>query len=148
MREKRGELDSPPNFSAINKARSLSLSLFLSGGFSRGSRDLWELSRLAFQSWLETAKSFICIADPARLAIGRVTRQRHNNQQQRVAAPEVQQKKFGGFCSDMYSFGMTICAIYNEGRPLIQANHSGSDYLKQLEMVSLCIRTWDKDSES
>ncbi|XP_034174802.1 SCY1-like protein bma isoform X1 [Osmia lignaria lignaria] len=48
-------------------------------------------------------------------------------------APEIQQKKMGGFYSDMYSFGMTICAIFNQGRPLIQANHSCSDYLKQLE---------------
>ncbi|EFN75753.1 SCY1-like protein 2 [Harpegnathos saltator] len=50
-------------------------------------------------------------------------------------APEVQQKKIASFCSDMYSLGMTICAIYNEGRPLIQANHSSSDYLKQLEIL-------------
>ncbi|XP_060832867.1 SCY1-like protein 2 isoform X1 [Bombus pascuorum] len=48
-------------------------------------------------------------------------------------APEVQQKKVGGFYSDMYSFGMTICAIFNQGRPLIQGNHSCSEYLKQLE---------------
>ncbi|XP_061943452.1 SCY1-like protein 2 isoform X1 [Apis cerana] len=48
-------------------------------------------------------------------------------------APEIQQKKEGGFYSDMYSFGMTICAIFNQGRPLIQANHNCSEYLKQLE---------------
>ncbi|XP_026830100.1 SCY1-like protein 2 isoform X2 [Ooceraea biroi] len=58
-------------------------------------------------------------------------------------APEVQQKKLGSFSSDMYSLGMTICAIYNQGRPLIQANHSCSDYLKQLdaldEQVSLIL---------
>nr|XP_012140238.1 PREDICTED: SCY1-like protein 2 isoform X2 [Megachile rotundata] len=51
-------------------------------------------------------------------------------------APEVQQKKLGGFYSDMYSFGMTICAIFNQGRPLIQANHSCSEYLKQLENLN------------
>ncbi|XP_036151117.1 SCY1-like protein 2 isoform X2 [Monomorium pharaonis] len=50
-------------------------------------------------------------------------------------APEVQQKKLASFASDMYSLGMTICAIYNQGRPLIQANHSCSDYLKQLETL-------------
>ncbi|XP_011874672.1 PREDICTED: SCY1-like protein 2 isoform X2 [Vollenhovia emeryi] len=50
-------------------------------------------------------------------------------------APEVQQKKLASFSSDMYSLGMTICAIYNQGRPLIQANHSCSDYLKQLETL-------------
>lgn len=59
---------------------------------------------------------------------------------QYVAAPEVQQKKIASFSSDMYSLGMTICAIYNQGRPLIQANHSCSDYLKQLETVSWFIR--------
>lgn len=53
-----------------------------------------------------------------------------------ATAPEVQQKKVGGFYSDMYSFGMTICAIFNQGRPLIQGNHSCSEYLKQLENVS------------
>ncbi|XP_025993291.1 SCY1-like protein 2 isoform X2 [Solenopsis invicta] len=50
-------------------------------------------------------------------------------------APEVQQKKLASFSSDMYNLGMTICAIYNQGRPLIQANHSCSDYLKQLETL-------------
>ncbi|XP_011696936.1 PREDICTED: SCY1-like protein 2 [Wasmannia auropunctata] len=50
-------------------------------------------------------------------------------------APEVQQKKIATFFSDMYSLGMTICAIYNQGRPLIQANHNSSDYLKQLETL-------------
>ncbi|XP_020289945.1 SCY1-like protein 2 isoform X2 [Pseudomyrmex gracilis] len=50
-------------------------------------------------------------------------------------APEVQQKKLGSFSSDMYSLGMIICAIYNQGRPLIQANHNPSDYLKQLETL-------------
>ncbi|KAF7395478.1 hypothetical protein HZH68_009528 [Vespula germanica] len=48
-------------------------------------------------------------------------------------APEIQQKKLGSFSSDMYSLGMTICAIFNRGRPLIQANHNCSEYLKQLE---------------
>lgn len=65
---------------------------------------------------------------------------------QHVAAPEAQQKKLGGFSSDMYSLGMTICAIYNQGRPLIQANHSCSDYLKQLEAVSLVVRRESSDA--
>ncbi|XP_071649580.1 SCY1-like protein 2 isoform X2 [Temnothorax longispinosus] len=50
-------------------------------------------------------------------------------------APEMQQKKLASFSSDMYSLGMTICAIYNQGRPLILANHSCSDYFKQLETL-------------
>ncbi|KAK2586480.1 hypothetical protein KPH14_010749 [Odynerus spinipes] len=48
-------------------------------------------------------------------------------------APEIQQNKLGSCSSDMYSLGMTICAIFNRGRPLIQANHNSSEYLKQLE---------------
>ncbi|XP_078042515.1 SCY1-like protein bma isoform X2 [Augochlora pura] len=48
-------------------------------------------------------------------------------------APEIQQKKQGSFYSDMYSFGMTICAIFNQGRPLIQANHSCTEYIKQID---------------
>ncbi|XP_066586184.1 SCY1-like protein 2 isoform X2 [Prorops nasuta] len=48
-------------------------------------------------------------------------------------APEVQQTKMCGYWSDMYSLGMTICAIFNHGKSLVQANHSCSDYLKQLE---------------
>ncbi|XP_067204009.1 SCY1-like protein 2 isoform X2 [Linepithema humile] len=50
-------------------------------------------------------------------------------------APEIQQKKTANYPADMFSFGLTICAIYNQGRSLIQANHSCSDYLKQLETL-------------
>ncbi|XP_054012901.1 SCY1-like protein 2 isoform X1 [Hylaeus anthracinus] len=50
-------------------------------------------------------------------------------------APEIQQKKVGSVYSDMYSFGMTICAIFNQGRPLVQANNSCSEYLKQIEQL-------------
>lgn len=37
--------------------------------------------------------------------------------------------------SDMFSLGMVICTIFNNGRPLIQANNSTSAYLKQLELL-------------
>lgn len=85
-------------------------------------------------------------SDPSRLAreAWRVNNARLARCVQRntcVAAPEVQQKKLGSSSCDMYSLGMTICAIYNQGRPLIQANHSSSDYLKQLETVSQFIYT-------
>ncbi|XP_023289663.1 SCY1-like protein 2 [Orussus abietinus] len=46
-------------------------------------------------------------------------------------APEVQEKSCS-IMSDMFSLGMLICAIFNQGRPLIQANHSCSTYLKQM----------------
>lgn len=53
-----------------------------------------------------------------------------------VSAPEVQTSSICSVLSDMFSLGMVICAIFNQGRPLIQANHSSSAYLKQLELVS------------
>lgn len=36
----------------------------------------------------------------------------------------------------MFSLGMVICSIYNNGKGLIQAQNSTSAYLKQLETVS------------
>ncbi|XP_043463153.1 SCY1-like protein 2 isoform X1 [Leptopilina heterotoma] len=50
-------------------------------------------------------------------------------------APEVQLSKRGSILSDMYSFGMVICAIFNYGRPLIQANHNCSEYSRQLDTL-------------
>jgi hypothetical protein len=52
------------------------------------------------------------------------------------AAPEVQSTSVCSIVSDMFSLGLVVCAIFNHGRPLIQANHSGSTYMKQLEVVS------------
>ncbi|XP_054274945.1 SCY1-like protein 2 isoform X2 [Macrosteles quadrilineatus] len=50
-------------------------------------------------------------------------------------APEVQTSSQCSVLSDMFSLGMVICAIFNQGRPLVQANHSSSAYLKQLELL-------------
>ncbi|XP_077302425.1 SCY1-like protein bma [Arctopsyche grandis] len=50
-------------------------------------------------------------------------------------APEVQQSSVYSVLSDMYSLGMTICAVFNNGRPLIQANYSSSNYAKQMEFL-------------
>lgn len=47
----------------------------------------------------------------------------------------MQLSKRGSILSDMYSFGMVICAIFNYGRPLIQANHNCSEYSRQLDTV-------------
>jgi SCY1-like protein 2 len=52
-------------------------------------------------------------------------------------APETQTQSVCSILSDMFSLGMVICAIFNHGRPLIQAGNSSSAYLKQLELVSL-----------
>lgn len=53
-----------------------------------------------------------------------------------MPAPEIQLSKCCSIRSDMFSLGMVIAAIYNDGRSLIQANHSNSDYIKQLDSVS------------
>ncbi|XP_068083856.1 SCY1-like protein 2 [Anabrus simplex] len=50
-------------------------------------------------------------------------------------APEVQTQSVCSILSDMFSLGMVLCAIFNQGRPLIQANHSSSTYMKQLEVL-------------
>ncbi|XP_023311083.1 SCY1-like protein 2 [Anoplophora glabripennis] len=50
-------------------------------------------------------------------------------------APETQTQSVCSILSDMFSLGMVICAIFNNGRPLIQAGNSSSAYLKQLELL-------------
>ncbi|KAF6201765.1 hypothetical protein GE061_004160 [Apolygus lucorum] len=50
-------------------------------------------------------------------------------------APEVQTMSQCSIKSDMFSLGMVISAIFNTGRPLIMANHSSSQYVKQLELL-------------
>ncbi|XP_071054060.1 SCY1-like protein 2 isoform X2 [Onthophagus taurus] len=50
-------------------------------------------------------------------------------------APETQNQSMCSILSDMFSLGMVICAIFNQGRPLIQAGNSTSTYLKQLELL-------------
>lgn len=51
-------------------------------------------------------------------------------------APENQILSQCSILSDMFSLGMVMCTIFNQGHALIQANNSASTYLKQLEMVS------------
>ena len=55
-------------------------------------------------------------------------------------APEVQMNHSGKevfTVVDMFSLGMTICAIYNNGKSLIQANHNPSVYAKRVEQVTV-----------
>ena len=52
-------------------------------------------------------------------------------------APEIQ-LDMGKSCTilcDMFSLGQVICAIYNSGRSLIQANHNPANYAKRIELV-------------
>ncbi|KAK6991193.1 SCY1-like protein 2 isoform X2, partial [Biomphalaria glabrata] len=50
-------------------------------------------------------------------------------------APEVQLTKKCSPLSDMFSVGMVICAIYNQGKSLINAEHSPNLYVKQLDQM-------------
>uniref|UniRef100_A0A1A9URR7 Protein kinase domain-containing protein n=1 Tax=Glossina austeni TaxID=7395 RepID=A0A1A9URR7_GLOAU len=49
-------------------------------------------------------------------------------------APETQLNSKCSLLSDMFSLGLVICAVFNRGRPLIQAANTTSNYIKQLEM--------------
>ncbi|XP_015043073.1 SCY1-like protein 2 isoform X2 [Drosophila persimilis] len=50
-------------------------------------------------------------------------------------APETQSTSKCSLLSDMFSLGMVICAVFNNGRPLIQAGNSTSNYAKQMETL-------------
>lgn len=53
-----------------------------------------------------------------------------------LVAPEIQLFSNCSILSDMFSLGLVMCSIFNQGHALIQANNSASTYLKQLEAVS------------
>ncbi|CRL00270.1 CLUMA_CG013543, isoform A [Clunio marinus] len=55
-------------------------------------------------------------------------------------APEIQVNSNCSILSDMFSLGMVICSIFNNGKPLIQAQNSPSAYIKQLEMLDETVR--------
>lgn len=52
-------------------------------------------------------------------------------------APEIQTCSNCSILSDMFSLGMVICSIFNNGRQLILSQNSPSAYLKQVEVVSM-----------
>lgn len=56
-----------------------------------------------------------------------------------ISAPENQINSNCSILSDMFSLGMVICAIFNNGKPLIQAQNSPSAYIKQSELVSFIV---------
>ncbi|CAO1315978.1 unnamed protein product [Diamesa hyperborea] len=55
-------------------------------------------------------------------------------------APENQINSNCSILSDMFSLGMVICAIFNNGKPLIQAQNSPSAYIKQSELLEDSVR--------
>ncbi|XP_015781451.1 SCY1-like protein 2 [Tetranychus urticae] len=55
-------------------------------------------------------------------------------------APEVQASSACSPQSDMFSFGLLICSIFNNGRSPIQANLSTANYTKQLETLNRSVQ--------
>ncbi|XP_022318629.2 SCY1-like protein 2 isoform X1 [Crassostrea virginica] len=51
-------------------------------------------------------------------------------------APEIQTTEVCTYVSDMFSFGMLICTIYNDGCSLIDAQYNPGAYLKQLDTLT------------
>lgn len=51
-------------------------------------------------------------------------------------APEVQMSSTCSPQSDMFSLGLLITCLYNNGKSLVDANLSATNYSKQLEAVS------------
>ena len=51
-------------------------------------------------------------------------------------APEVQTQSQCSPMSDMFSLGLLIVSLYNNGRSLVEANLSSTSYNKQIELVS------------
>ena len=60
-------------------------------------------------------------------------------------APEVQTQSLCTPNSDMFSLGLLITFLYNNGRSLITANLNASNYLKQLDSVSMENKTKQKN---
>ncbi|KAL5016838.1 hypothetical protein ScPMuIL_006427, partial [Solemya velum] len=50
--------------------------------------------------------------------------------------PETQLHKTCSTLSDMFSLGMVVCAIFNGGNSLIDAEHNTSQYLKQVDQLT------------
>ncbi|XP_023930039.1 SCY1-like protein 2 isoform X3 [Lingula anatina] len=52
-------------------------------------------------------------------------------------APEVQVDKRCFYVSDMYSMGITICAIHNGGRSLVNSMYNPAEYTKGIQLLSI-----------
>ncbi|XP_025201585.1 SCY1-like protein 2 [Melanaphis sacchari] len=88
----------------------------------------WKLSGLEFIVQTEARERITCTPWTSRLP-------KMAQPDLDYIAPEVQLSSYCSSHSDMYSLGMVIFAIFNNGRPLIQANHSSSTYMKQLDVL-------------
>ncbi|KAG7313195.1 hypothetical protein JYU34_000291 [Plutella xylostella] len=55
--------------------------------------------------------------------------------QDAARAPEIQTNAHCNILSDMFSLGLVICALFNNGKPIIQACNNPMLYLKQIEFL-------------
>ncbi|KAK3588431.1 hypothetical protein CHS0354_026758 [Potamilus streckersoni] len=93
-------------------------------------RRCWKLAGLGFAEKFQTGKETFS-AQPWSTKAPKLTQPNLN-----FIAPEIQLDKKGGPSSDMYSLGFTICTLYNNGTPLINADHNTQLYVKQLEHLT------------
>jgi hypothetical protein len=56
-------------------------------------------------------------------------------------APEVQMEtvKVATTGCDVFSLGLFICSVYNNGRSILQAGYNPATYMKQIERVSIML---------
>jgi SCY1-like protein 2 len=56
-------------------------------------------------------------------------------------APEIQMEtvKVATTGCDVFSLGMFICSVYNNGRSILQAAYSPATYMKQIERVGIML---------
>ncbi|KAL4717625.1 hypothetical protein ACJJTC_000774 [Scirpophaga incertulas] len=94
-------------------------------------RGTWKLFGLEFiENIISTDPTEMMSVSPWSMKIAKIA-QPHLD----FLAPEVQMNGQCNILSDMFSLGLVICAIFNNGRALMQANNNPLLYLKQIEYL-------------
>ncbi|XP_046578667.1 SCY1-like protein 2 [Haliotis rubra] len=92
-------------------------------------RGCWRLGGMGFlEENKENKDSFPC--QPWTVKIPKMAQPDLN-----YVAPEIQLDKTCNYLSDMFSLGMVICAVYSDGNSLIGAEHTPSQYVRQLDQM-------------
>ncbi|KAL1518045.1 hypothetical protein ABEB36_001731 [Hypothenemus hampei] len=98
-------------------------------------RGTWKLAGLEFIEKLHTQEGQEVPCQPWTSRLSKMVQPNLD-----YIAPECQQLSKCSMLSDMYSLGMIMCALFNNGRSLVQSNYSSSAYLKQLELLEDQVR--------
>ncbi|XP_060082197.1 SCY1-like protein 2 [Ylistrum balloti] len=93
-------------------------------------RGTWKLSALCFAETVRDGKDSV-ICHPWSTKVPKMAQPDLN-----YIAPETQNSKYCYFLSDMFALGMVICTIFNNGTPLIEAEHNTTTYQKQLDQIT------------